>query len=133
MSEQTSLHSNWLKNEVHNKDEGAAKAEDSEIPIHLWDNVLSHQLSIPLTTDHRLALVILRRWSIQLWKRRLSRSFTHWFRCSLCNGSYDCAACAKYLLKQHHHVLILPRCLEKQGLDQQAGLFLWFFFDFCLG
>ena len=101
--EQSSLPSNWLKNEVHNKDEGAAKAENSAIPIYLWDDVLSHQLSIPLSKSHRQALGILRRWSIQLWKRRLTRSFTHWFRCSVCNGLYGCISCKKYFRKQQQH------------------------------
>ena len=100
MSAQRTLPSNWLENVVHNKNESAAKAEDSEIPIHLWDDVLSHQLSISLTNNHRLALTILRRWSIGLWKRRLTRSFTHWFRCAACNGSYECLACTTYVGKQ---------------------------------
>ena len=59
MSARRTLSSNWLENVVHNKNESAAKAEDSEIPIHLWDDVLSHQLSISLTNNHRLALTIL--------------------------------------------------------------------------
>ena len=97
---QSSLPSNWLENVVHNKDESAAKAEDSEIPIHLWDDVLGHQLSVSINNRHRRALAILRRWSIRLWKRRVTRSFTHWFRCATCNGSYECLSCAKYLVKQ---------------------------------
>ena len=63
---QSSLPSNWLENVVHNKDESAAKAEDSEIPIHLWDDVLGHQLSISINNKHRRALAILRPWSISL-------------------------------------------------------------------
>ena len=63
---ENSLPSNWLENVVHNKDESAAKAEDSEIHIHLWDDVLGHQLSISINNKHRRALAILRPWSISL-------------------------------------------------------------------
>ena len=77
---------NWVKNEKHKKNEVAAKNDDAEVPVHLWDNALSVDLNRPVTLEMMRSLKVLRHAVCQVWKRRVTRCFCSWLRCRKCHG-----------------------------------------------
>lgn len=79
------LPSNWRLNTKHNKDEKAAKSDDAEVPVHLWNNALSRKLGRVLSDSELDALDIIRKWSINIWKRSITRCFCTWLRCEDCH------------------------------------------------
>ena len=102
--------SNWISNELHNKDEKATKSDDAAIPTHFWNNTLAHALGyVQLSQLQADALEKIREFIVKrVWKPSVVRCFCSYLKCRKChdrrinamfaNERFDkaCKMCAKF-------------------------------------
>ncbi len=62
------------------KNLGATKADDAEIPFHLWnDRILSPHSYLTLEQENT-ALTNIRTFALRWWRRRITKEFLTWFQ-----------------------------------------------------
>ena len=77
----------WMPNQMHNKNERAAKNDDAEVPLHFWNDSLAAKLELQsLNGNQTKALEKLRTFIVtRVWRRNVTRCFCSYVRCKPCH------------------------------------------------
>jgi len=80
------LPARWREGMLVVTSEAATRADDAEVPIHLWNDRLMEDLELDgRCTDKQFkALEVIRRGVLCHWCYRITRCFCRWIRCQEC-------------------------------------------------
>jgi hypothetical protein len=77
----------------------ATKADDAEVPVHLWNNRIRFASTIQETPEEKLnKLNSLRNMALRWWKRKVQRDFIKWFKTKYLHLLHEAQQCTVTIL-----------------------------------